>query len=223
VAVRANKITVPAGKQADFPITIRVPADARPGDHAGAVLAANAAQGSGPDGKVVTLDRRTGTRVYIRVAGPLRPELAVVGLRTSYTPSLNPGSGTAKVSYTIENRGNVRLRGTHRVSVGGPFGLFKTSTDTQGIAELLPGEKIPITETLDGVVATGMAFTKVDLEPIPIGGKPGDLEPAGRRAFSFAVPLTIIALVVVAGLLWYARRAYARHRVDEARVIHRTT
>ena len=78
-----DTITLEARQQATMPITVKVPITARPGDHAGAVLASSQAEGTGPDGKVITLDRRTGSRVYIRVAGPLTPELTVEKLRTT--------------------------------------------------------------------------------------------------------------------------------------------
>lgn len=206
-------VTVPPGSQATFPVTVRVPVDARPGDHAGAVLAASEAQGTGPDGRVINLDRRTGARVYLRVAGALEPELAVEDLSTSYAPALNPADGRAEVSYRIVNRGNVRLAARHRVSVGGPFGLLRRTTDTEEVAELLPGESIEYTRTIDDVAATGLAFTEVDLEPMPVGGGDDEeLEPVDRSSFVFAVPFTVLAVLIAAGLAAYARRSYLRHR-----------
>lgn len=216
-------VSIPAGAQATFPITVRVPADARPGDHVGAVLASSEAVGTGPDGDVINLDRRTGTRVYLRVAGPLAPELAVEDLSTTYSPSLDPTGGSAEVRYTIVNRGNVRLAGTYRASVAGPFGAFRSSAATEEIPELLPGEEMHVTQAIDGVAATGLLFTDVDLHPQPFGDDAAELPPAGRSTFDFAIPFTLLAAVVVAGLLAYTRRAYLRHRADELVVEHRTT
>ena len=69
------------------------------------------------------LDRRTGTRLLIRVNGPLTAELAVTDVSTDYSPALNPLAGSATVTYVVENRGNTRLGGTATAAVGGPFGI----------------------------------------------------------------------------------------------------
>ncbi len=209
-----EKLTLPAGTQATFPIAISVPIDVRPGDHAGAVLAASAALGSGPDGRVVTLDRRTGSRVYVRVSGPLEPELAVENLRTAYSPALNPLDGTAEVSYRITNRGNVRLGGSHHAVVSGPFGLLGRSTATSEIEELLPGESVRVTSRIDGVAASGLAFTDVEIVPAARNGATGETEPGSRRSLVLAVPISLLGLLIAAGLAWYARRAYAGHAHD---------
>ncbi len=194
-----------------------MPIDARPGDHAGAILASSEAVGTGPEGDIITLDRRTGSRLYVRVDGPLQPELAVEDLSTTYTPTLNPLDGRAEVRYRIVNRGNVRLAASHRASLSGPLGLLQTSTATEEVPELLPGESIEITRTLEDVAATGVLFTDIDLDPAAVSGDE-QLEPAGRRSFGFAVPFTVVAALLVLGLVLYARRAYLRHR-DEGLVM----
>lgn len=209
-------VVVPAGQQLSFPITVNVPPDASPGDHVGAILASSVAQGTQPDGRIVNLDRRTGSRVYVRVAGPLDPELAVEDLQTTYTPSLNPLDGTAEITYRIVNRGNVRLKGTHAASVAGPFGLMRSSSETEELPELLPGESIEVSRTIEGVSATGLAFTDVDLQPIaPDGAEVDGIESSGRSGFTLAIPFTIVALLVVLVLAAFARRSYQRHRDDE--------
>lgn len=222
VTVSSESVTIPPQTQLTFPITVKVPPDARPGDHVGALLASSQAQGTGPDGTIVNLDRRTGSRIYVRVAGPLSPELAVEDLSTSYSPSLNPLGGTAEVRYTIVNRGNVRLGARHEVSFGGPFGLMRETVAGDDVVELLPGESIEVTRTLDNVAATVVAFTEVELEPLGVDGAAEDgLEPTSRRAFGFAIPLTVIAALVVLGLAAYARHSYARHRRDDIVIVER--
>lgn len=213
VTLPQRSIIVEAAGRATFPFTVRVPVDARPGDHAGAILAASRTRGTGPEGKTVALERRTGSRLYIRVDGPLEPELAVEGLSTSYSPELSPLGGRAEVRYRVVNRGNVRLRGEHRLSVAGPFGLMRRRLSAMDVPELLPGESIEITRSVEDVPAAGLTFTKVDLEAEPA---PGDevegLEPASRRAVGLAIPVTVAALILVALLTWYARRSYLRRR-----------
>lgn len=209
VELPAENVYVPAGTQAAFPIRIEVPADARPGDHIGAVLAGSMAVGTGADGDTVTVDRRTGTRLYVRVDGPLNPELAVEDLTTTYGPSLNPLAGEAEVTYTIVNRGNVRLGAEHHVSVSGPFGLFEQRVPTETLDELLPGESHTVTHTLDGVAATGLLSTKVHLTPVALDGD-DDLGDADRTGLDLAIPFTVVAVLVIAMLMLYARRAYRR-------------
>lgn len=211
ITLPTRVITVAAGMQVTLPITVRVPDDAKPGDHAGAVVAASKALGTGPDGKTVTVDRRTGSRVYIRVGGPVHPELAIEDVNTTYEPSINPLGGTAKVSYTIRNRGNVRLGGSHHVDVSGPFGLFGKGSKAQDLPELLPGEAVTIHESFSGVPALVLERTKVHLDPAPT-----DLPASSRGGTALAPPLTLIFLALATWLALRSRRAYRRHREDGA-------
>ncbi len=214
VTLPQEYVILPPNTQVDIPITLTVPADATPGDHVGAVLASSEAEGTGPDGKTVTVDRRTGTRIYLRVTGPLSPELAVEDLQTRYTASLNPLSGSAEVTYRVRNRGNVRLGGTQQLSVGGPFGIAITTLDAEEIPELLPGESYEVTRTVGGVPATVALVTDVDLQPEAVGAGADDLPQLGGSALSLAVPVTIMALLLVVALVWCARRAYLRRNKE---------
>lgn len=216
ITLPSRVITLEAGKQATLPITVTIPDDAKPGDHAGAIVAASQALGTGPDGKTVTVDRRTGSRVYIRVAGPVDPELAIENVHTTYEPSINPLGGTAKVSYTIRNRGNVRLGGTHRVSVSGPFGLLEKSRKAKDLPELLPGEEFEVHETFSGVAAAVVERTQVHLEPAAASGADAELRGSQRSGLTLAPPLTVILLAIATWLGLRARRAYRRHRREAA-------
>ncbi|HEX7276459.1 MAG TPA: hypothetical protein VF244_03725, partial [Acidimicrobiales bacterium] len=167
------------------------------------------------DGKIITLDRRTGSRVYVRVAGPLTPQLTVEKLKTTYGPRLNPLGGTAVVTYRVENRGNVRMSGRQQVSISGPFGLFGKQNAVTDLPELLPGEGMDFRVEFDsGVAATMVAVGKVRLEPEPVGT--ADEQPSERwRSFAFALPFTVIALTLVGWLLWRARRNYLNHQDED--------
>ncbi len=214
-----KSVTLPPQTQATMPISIKVPSNARPGDHAGAVLASSQVKGSGADGKIITLDRRTGTRIYIRVAGPLTPELAVEKLRTTYQPSLDPTGGTAEVTYRVENRGNVRLGGTHSVSISAPFGIAKRSNVPVKLPDvLLPGQGVTINSTIKGIAATGLAVTKVEIDPIPAGpeSKSAKASPISKKTFSLAIPFTVIAVALSVLLIRRARRSYLSHKLDQS-------
>lgn len=213
VSLPQGAITMPAKTQATFPITVKVPDAARPGDYAGAVLASSRAEGTQPDGKVVGLDRRTGTRVYVRVSGRLAPALAVEGLKASYDPALNPAGGTADVQYRIVNRGNVRMSGTHRPSVAGPLGIGRTSGSEVRIPELLPGESIQVRTKLRGVLASGLAVAEVALRPDPVGSDLKSPAATERRSFALAVPVTLLAAGVALLLARRAARSYRRRQL----------
>ncbi len=203
-------VTVPAGQQVTMPITITVPVDAEPGDHAGAVLASSPTLGTGEQGDVVTLDRRTGTRMYLRVNGPLAPELAVADVETTYEHGLNPMGGAAQVRYRIENRGNVRLGGTATVAIAGPFGLGEQTVTLPDVPELLPGEDVTVVVDVDDVPA--LLFDSTTVRVVPTGADGGEGEQAIGEDLTFAPPLSLllVLLALLFGLL--ARRRFLRHR-----------
>lgn len=204
-------ITVMPGQQITMPVTLTIPADAAPGDHTGAVLASSEAVSASPDGNVVNLDRRTGTRIYLRVNGPIEPALAVEQLETSYRTALNPLAGSVEVTYRIENRGNVRLSGTHRVSVAGPFGFGRKQVPAAEFPELLPGQGMTVVAVVDDVPALLAASTTVELEPAPSGDSAG-LAGVKRTATTVALPVTVLLALLALMLGVVARRAYRRHR-----------
>lgn len=214
VTLPQANITVPALAQAILPIAVAVPAGARPGDHAGAVLASSQAEGTGPDGKVITLDRRTGSRLYIRVTGPLAPELAVENVHTTYRPSLNPLSGVVEVAYRVQNRGNVRLGGTRRLSISGPLGVATKRKRAAKLPELLPGEGFTIHAKFSGVPATGIVSARIRVDPLPVdGGSKGTS--ANKESTTIAAPFTLLALGLAIFLLRRARRSYRQHQHEQ--------
>ena len=200
-------LTVLPGQQATMPITIKIPADASPGDHAGAILASSPTLGTGKQGEVVTLDRRTGTRLYVRVNGDLVPSLSVDDVASEYHQAANPFGGSATITFRVSNRGNVRLSGTPTVSVAGPFGLFDRKVTLPDITELLPGEDVTVTAELADVTASMFDFTTVRLEPHGATDAGTLRGPIGKDSI-FAPPLTllVVLLVAVIGLLVLRRR-----------------
>jgi hypothetical protein len=208
-------LTLPAKTQATLPFTIAVPANARPGDHVGAILASNDATGVGPTGDMVDVDRRTGSRIYLRVAGPLDPELSITAVRTTYRHRLNPLSGKTDVTYRVENTGNVRMSGRHRATSSGIFGLGKKTGPVFTIHELLPGESVEFKASFTGIPATVVASSEAHVTATPVG-EDDALDPVGRGSRALALPLAIMALAVIAGLVRYSRRSYRRHEVEQA-------
>ena len=207
-------ITVPPGKQATIPITIKIPADATAGDHAGAIVASSPTAGIDAEGNVVTFDRRTGSRLYVRVGGPLTAELAVAGVSTDYDQAVNPFGATAHVTYRIENRGNVRLSGTATLSVAGPFGIGERKLALPDIPELLPGQELTLTADVHDVTELMFGVSKVRAQ----GAEVADVaaaSPSEGKDLSFVPPIAVLALVLAVVLAVLARRFYRRRRSSD--------
>ncbi|WP_232519835.1 DUF916 domain-containing protein [Actinosynnema pretiosum] len=129
VSFGQGEVTVQAGQTVPVPFTVSVPTTAIPGDHSGGVVTslgvADASSG-------ITVDRRLGSRVHVRVGGALAPSLEVRDLTVDCAGSANPvGAGSAKVSYTVVNTDNTRLTATQSVRVEGPFGWLGAGTRRQ--------------------------------------------------------------------------------------------
>lgn len=210
VTLAEDGVTLPPGKQAIIPITVSVPIDATPGDHVGAIVASNVAVSDNGDGTVVNVDRRTGTRLYVQVAGPLSPELAVVDLETDYHHALSPVGGSADVTFTVENRGNVRLGGTPVVTIAGPFGLGERSVTLPPLTEVLPGQRVAVTATLEDVPALIVDTTTVEIVPVDPDAH-GGVETARATDRTFAPPIAtlLVLLVLLLGVMGWRR--YRRH------------
>lgn len=199
-------VTANPNSKIDIPITVTVPKDARPGDHSGAVLAANAVRGTGADGKSITLDRRTGTRVYIRVKGVVTPALTVENVHTVYHPSWNPLSGTMDVTYTVRNAGNVRLSAHQVVEGSGLFGLGKKTVKPKDVPELLPNNAVTLHAKFKGVPASFLVTNKVTLTPFTAAKDVEGLSVVSRTGRSVAIPWTLI----LAGLAYWGYRRLRR-------------
>ncbi len=217
VTLSQEYVTVAPRTQVTMPLTVKVPADARPGDHAGAILASSQAAGTGPDGKTVNVDRRTGSRIYLRVAGALAPELAVESITTTYAPAANPLGGAADVTYTVHNRGNVRMGGKHSVMVSGPLGLATKRSKAVDLPELLPGESLEFTEHFEDVPASVVALAEVRLEPKAVNAGDEGTPTTTRRAMALAPPISIVLLLFALWLTLRSVGAYRRHRRSEIR------
>jgi hypothetical protein len=209
-------IVLPPGKQATIPIKITVPVDATPGDHVGGIVASNVAVSDNGDGQVVNVDRRTATRMYIQVNGDLVRDLAVTNLTTNYHQAVSPFGGSADVSFRVQNRGNVRLSGTPRITISGPLGFGKTTMTLPGMTELLPGEDVTLKATVKNAPALFLDSTKVQIIPV---NQPqvGDVKEAVGRDRLFAPPLaTMLVIVGVILIILIVRMRRRRHGSGEA-------
>jgi hypothetical protein len=147
----------------------------------------------------VILVVRTGTRLFIRVAGALEPELSVSDLHATYTGTLNPiGKGELTVSYAVTNTGNVDLALTQLVAVSGLVSDHRQIA-LANLPLLLPGAS-----TDERVVVAGvwpqfrLRATVSAMEQVPVGsaGVPS-LATVSAGVSVWAVPWSSLALIVL--------------------------
>jgi hypothetical protein len=203
ISLDTRVITVPARTKVDIPFTLNVPAKAEPGDYAASVLASATTAAIQSDGHQVTLDRRTGSRVYLRVAGPVNPGLSVENVSSTYHGAFSPFDGSLDVSYTLRNPGNVRLGAKQEIVVHDIFGRTVAKTRVPTIDELLPGNAVTFHRSLTGVPATFRVSATVTATPTAPNGVT-DALPAAATAttHTWAIPWTLVLLVILLVLLW---------------------
>jgi len=193
------------------PFTVKVPANASPGDHVAGVLASLVTGGDPGQQANVKLDQRVGTRMFIRVAGKLAPGIAVENVSAHYTGSLNPiAKGSATVTFTVANRGNVKLGGRLKVDVTGLLGRT-ASISLPDLPLLLPGNAIDLTVQVLDVVPQIRNTATVTLTPLKLqGDSDPDLPDVTGSAAFWAVPWMLVALLLLMILLgwylWHRRR-----------------
>lgn len=207
-------IQIGPGEQATMPIIITIPDDVVSGDHVGAILASSAGVGTDGGGGVIEVERRTGTRMLIRVNGPLRPQLSIEALTTDLRTSANPLGGKATVTYRIENTGNVSLGGSTRSSIAGPFGIAEQQSVPSGFPELFPGQGITITQEFNDVPALGVAVTRASVDPTD-DSTGGQAPAASKQSLILAIPFSILLMLLAAILGVLGIRAYRRHRAAD--------
>jgi hypothetical protein len=202
--------------------TVKVPPQATPGDHTGAVVAQVAIPGKNRAGVAVTTNYRIAVPLELRVSGALRAGLQVQSVSTGFSDPLNPfGTGTATISYSVVNTGNVRQAAAQTVTVTGPFGQ-KVVVHPPKLATILPGDSIRVTAQAPGLFPAGPMTAHVDVT----AGWPTDTialanaAPAvTANASLFAFPWTLLGLVlllVAAGVgIWFYLRWRGRLRRAE--------
>ena len=193
-------VTVPPGGTIEVPFTVTVPDDAPSGDHVGGVLTSLTVTEPDAQGNRVRIERRLGTRLYLRVSGELEPALSFTSLEVDHSPSWNPfAAGSMTVRYRVENTGNVRLRATRAVRVDGAMGSTDRTVEGADLPELVPGGSLELTQAVEGVWPGFGTTVEVELEPYDPSGAP--LDPAPRpviaRTTRTLVPYPQLALLVV--------------------------
>jgi len=214
ITLAAETLEVAPGATAVVPVTISVPADAEPGDHVGGVVATLVTTSSDGASQQVAVEHRVGTRVYLRVDGPLEPRLEISALDVRHHGSLSPVSaGSVDVAYTVTNIGNIRLSGRQEVRVTGPFGTELGRVVLPDLPELLPGAAIEQRTSVSGISPLGRLTGEVTVTPVDLDGEV-EPEPTTASASTWAVPwIQLLVLGLVAAL---AVRAIRRRRGSAA-------
>ena len=204
-------LSIPGKTTVVMPFTLRVPANASVGDHAGGIMAALTTMAYDAKGNQVAIESRVGSRVALRVPGKLSGAVTVTAVSVSYHDPWNPfGAGTATVSYTVNNTGNVRLSGTQSVRISSLFGGSKDGAAIAAIKELLPGDSVRVTTRIGGVLPSLTGTVRITIGPAAFAG---DVDPkmssVSQTATMIAMPWSFLVLLVLLGAVAYL---YWRHR-----------
>ena len=193
--------TIILGKQAIIvAFTLKVPAQATPGDHTGAMVAAVGVTHKNSTGENVVENYRVAVPLELRIPGALAAGLQVKSISTGFSDPLNPfGTGSATVSYTMTNIGNVRQSATPTVSVTGPFGQSATVHPAK-LPVILPGDSVRVSASLGGLFPAGPMTAHVDVTPgfpkgtIPLAHNAADVT---GSASLFAFPWSLLGLILL--------------------------
>lgn len=199
-----DTISVPARSAVTVGITLTVPRDASPGDHVGALVAVDT-RVQPADGSHLGVQRGVGARIYLRVEGPRQPGLAVEDVRfTARSPQV-PWTGTREstVAYTLHNTGNVKLAPRVSLGVGGVLlGGAGERRLADVPAELLPGQKVRLTETWSGAPFAGWGQATVTASA-------DSMRSSGTDGFLKVPWLFAACLALLSAAWWLLRRRRA--------------
>lgn len=182
-----------------IPISIAVPGNASPGDHLAGVMAAFQGLVVGKSGQQIKLEQRIGLRALFRVSGDIKAVLSIENLHADYHGTLNPfGAGSATVTYTVRNAGNVLLSGNQKLNVTGVFGTTGSTSKIARTPLLLPGAHLPMRVEVHHVWPQLLMHARVTVTALGVAGAANPQLVASSASVSFwAVPWTLIALIVV--------------------------
>lgn len=223
VDVGVDEVTIGPGEEVEIPFTITVPRNASPGDHTGGILSSL----TGADPAAITVERRLGSRIHVRVEGELNPGLRIDGLVASHSGSTDAiPRGDLAVSFAVTNSGNARMTGTAELRLRGPFGLAARVVPLDDLPELLPGSSYNVSVTVPDVPATVRMTATVAVTPMALGpddatGTP--IAPVEAGTTVWAMPWIPVGIVVLV-LAWLAPRIVRRVRAwRKARRARRAT
>lgn len=205
ITLPTDKLVIGSGTEATVSYTVRIPVDATPGDHSGGIVAQDATPSIVTKGSVrVPVLEGAGVRVYVRVAGPIHPSLAVADPHIVYSyPALAwlSGSGKGKVVFAVANTGNLRQDVKVRVKAVNIFGSAIKQYATISVPALLPGSTALLSEPSIPFPRAGLVRYDISLQ-----SKSASANTSVQVLLIPWVLVVIVILVIVAvGLLLWRR------------------
>jgi len=199
-----------------LPVSLRVPRNASPGDHAGAVIVSLTSLVKNKKNTLVKFEQRIATRVIVRVSGPLHPRLSIQNLHATYSGHLNPfAGGVVRVSYGVGNTGNALLGASQQVTGQGLIGSAVRAKPA-GVPLLLPGGAYKVSTHVSGILPFFEVTATVRLVPVGLRGdaNPG-IHVTTASVTLWTIPWLLIAIVIVLilgiiALIWRWRRRSLR-------------
>ncbi len=221
---RQLSTVIPAGKAIIESFTVSVPPLATPGDHTGALVAAVGIPGKNKAGLAIVENYRIAVPMELRVPGALHASIQVQSISTGFSDPLSPfGTGSATLSYSVINTGNVRETGTQQVTVTGPFGQSSTIKPPQ-LPTILPGDSVRVSVSLPGLYPVGPMSAHVTVTPawppksLPIAQQ---APIATGNASLFATPWSLVGFILLliaigVGVQQFLRWRRREHRAEIA-------
>lgn len=223
VTLPVSEYTVPPNTESVFPVKIAVPSDATPGDHAAGIVAEEVVSpGNVQSGAGVSTIHRVAARIYLRVRGPVAPQLTVRKLGVARKLPVNPLSSAAtktSVEFRLANTGNVRaaLRKI-TVSLTGVFGhpIHATTlivpTPGQSVppsrvlpAQLLPGSEIRLVTAFTGLPPLDHVNVTVSVDALDaVTGSP--LRRSSSTSFWIVPWLALAVATAIVAVALFLRR-----------------
>jgi hypothetical protein len=215
---------IPRGKAIIETFSVRVPRLATPGDHTGAIVAAVGIPGKNRAGLAIVQNYRIAVPMELRVPGALHASVQVQSISTGFSDPLNPfGNGSATISYSVANTGNVREAGTQQLTVTGPFGQSSTIRPPK-LPTILPGAAVRVSVSVPGLYPAGPMNAKVTVTPAwpPRSLALSKQAPiATGNASLFALPWSLVGLILLliaagVGVRQFSRWRRREHRAEVA-------
>ena len=181
-----------------IPLSIAVPENATPGDHPAGVVAQYVPEDDG----AVRFASRVGVRAHLRVTGDVVATIEPKISDIEYVPSWNPFvPATLRVSYALENIGNVRLGSEATTQISGPFGLLEQES-SEATREVLPGQQTTATAEFS-FWPLFHTSGEIDAQPVVVGEDEISQPKAASTSISaWTVPWSQLALlVIIAGVI----------------------
>ena len=102
--------------------------------------------------------QRIAVPIELRVTGKLRAGLQVESISTGFHNPLSPfGTGSATVSYTVHNTGNIRLTGSQTVTGHRPLRLWRARFQLRNLPTVLPGDSVRVLHRAASVASSRLA------------------------------------------------------------------